>query len=88
MSTDSVKLGAFYKHDGDDDRCIMRLEAASCPELDNNVELIQPDMFAVVPGFANIWRGTWAQFKNTWTEQNVYRQPELSGIALTNKDSV
>jgi len=66
MPTQDVILGAYYKHDNT--FRIMRLEAASAPECDNHVDLIDPNSYCK-QGFINMaWRGSWEQFLQQWSQ--------------------
>jgi len=67
MSTDTVTLGRMYKHDVSGK--MMRAYAASCPDLEDYVRLIEPEGYGIWRGFWDRWDGTWAMFLREWTIQ-------------------
>ena len=66
MPTSEVIAGAFYRHDNT--FRIMRLEVASVPQCNDNVELIDPDSYCRNGFIDKAWRGTWSEFKEQWTQ--------------------
>jgi len=71
MPTDTVIMGATYKHDESD--VTMKCYAASVPELDDSVKLCAPEHWSKWTGFMSVWQGTWENFCATWTEIKLTR---------------
>jgi len=72
MPTNDVTMGARYKHDKTGVE--MRVYAASVPDLDDSVRLIEPMKYphkGPIYGFAKVWYGDWEQFENEWTRIEV-----------------
>ena len=58
----TVSIGGTYVHnDGE----LMKIIAASSPELDNYVRLVEPSKY-MTHGFQKTWFGSWAEFDKEW----------------------
>lgn len=83
MPCDNVRIGARYVND---ETCeAMVCIAGSVPSQKNRVELWSAWPLPA-SGFVRVWRGTWAEFLEGWTEASneaQAEQQELQGAGFS-----